>query len=91
MRVHTTDRLCTRVVRFKVQILISVVRLPVYCQFSRTIVYDVCAQVQEGQFAVRFRFDCKFDVVVNAVDVPGEPFHVILMDLNIRIINVTQP
>ena len=51
----------------------------------------MCAQVQEGQFAVRFRFDGKLDVVVNAVDVPGEPFHVILMDSNIRIINVTQP
>ena len=41
----------------------------------------MCAQVQEGPFAVRFRFDGKLDVVVNAVDVPGEPFHVILMDL----------
>ena len=37
-------------------------------------------QVQEGQFAVRFRFDGKLDVVVNAVDVPGESFHFVLMD-----------
>ena len=49
----------------------------------------MCTQVQDGQFAVRFRFDGKLDVV-NAVDVPGEPFHVILMDSNIRIINITQ-
>ena len=42
----------------------------------------MCTQVQEGQFAVRFRFDGKLDVVENAVYVPGEPFHIILMDSN---------
>ena len=49
----------------------------------------VCV-VQEVQFAVRFRFDGKHEVVINGVDVSDGPFHVILVNMYILAIDVTQ-
>ena len=50
----------------------------------------MCTQVQEGPFYVHFGFDGKLDVIVDAVDVSGEPFHVVLMNSYIRVIDSLQ-
>ena len=83
--------MCQGMVRFEVQILVSVGRLPIDGEFGGAIIQDVGTDIEHRELHVVFWFDSKFYVRIYAVDMPSELLYIVGADLHKGVIYIAQP
>ena len=78
-------------IRFEVQVLVSVGWFSVHDDMSTAVVIDVYTSVQEEQDPVAFWFGCENNVRVNTVDMSCELLYAVFMDIGERVSHVPEP